>query len=246
MVNSRFCEILGRHETEVRECRVWDFTHPDDADWTKSLYERARMAGEAYQIEKRYLRPDGTCVWCEVSVSFVKDADGGVETSIAVAQDITTRKKAEAALAEQSSLLQNVVDSVADLIFVKDLEGNFILANRALIEGCGDIVGWKTTDLFDADLTPTYEEADRDVIRTGRSLMVDEWIPIGGNPDCSKRRRSLGSATAKSTASSASRATLRTKKPLSRPFVIANCYTEVFWKRALTASRSSVWMAASS
>ena len=182
MVNSRFCEILGRSETELRECRDWDFTHPDDAEWNKPLYERARAAGEAYQVEKRYLRPDGTCVWCEVSVSFVRNAEGYVESSIAVAQDISTRKEAEAALAEQSSLLQNVVDSVADLIFVKDLEGNFILANRALTEGCGDVIGSKTTDFFDADLTPTYEQADRDVIDTGRSLMVDEWIPING--DC--------------------------------------------------------------
>ena len=182
MVNSRFCEILGRKEGELRGCRVWDFTHPEDAEWNRSLYDRARITGEAYQIEKRYLRPDGSCVWCEVSVSFVKNAEGRVETSIAVAQDISTRKEAEAALAEQSSLLQNVVDSVADLIFVKDLHGNFILANRALTEGCGNIVGSKTTDLFSADLTPTYEEADRDVVETGRSLTVDEWIPIGGHP----------------------------------------------------------------
>ncbi len=153
MVNSRFCEILGRSEFELRQRSIWDFTHPDDLEWNKPLYERALATGEAMQIEKRYHRADGSSIWCEVSVSFVRNAEGRVESSIIVAQDISARKEAEAALAEQSSLLQNVVDSVADLIFVKDLEGNFILANRALTEGCGDVLGLKTTDLFDAALT---------------------------------------------------------------------------------------------
>ena len=41
-----------------------------------------------------------------------------------------------------------LIDSVADLIFVKDLSGTFVLANQALKEGCGDIVGLRAADFF--------------------------------------------------------------------------------------------------
>jgi diguanylate cyclase (GGDEF)-like protein/PAS domain S-box-containing protein len=181
IVNGRFCEILGRTEEELRHCRFADFTHPDDLALNERLFDRAKAAGSGFHMEKRYVRPDGTSVWCEVSVSFVRDAEGVVQSWIVVAQDISSRKAAEGALAEQSSLLQNVVDSVADLIFVKDLSGRFILANRALTDGCGDLIGGRTPDYFDDDLTPTYENVDRDVVESGQMRMVDEVIPIHGH-----------------------------------------------------------------
>jgi diguanylate cyclase (GGDEF)-like protein/PAS domain S-box-containing protein len=181
MANERFCRILGRSEEELKGCAIFEeLTSADDMPWNKPLYEKHLAEARPFQIEKRYIRPDGSAVWCEVAVSFIRGASGAVESCIVVAQDISARKAAEAALASQSSLLQNVVDSVADLIFVKDKTGRFLLANRALTEGCGDLVGLRTTDLFPDDLTPTYEDIDREVIETGALRTVDEEIPVHG------------------------------------------------------------------
>jgi diguanylate cyclase (GGDEF)-like protein/PAS domain S-box-containing protein len=180
MVNARYCDILGRTEEQLTESNIAEFTHPDDVPWNVPLLEQHWSSGEPFQIEKRYLRPDGSMVWCEVSVSFVRDSRGVPTSSIVVAQDITARKAAEAQAAEKSSLLQNVIDGVADLIFVKDLSGKFILANRALNEGCGPLVGARTTDLLPEDLTLGYESVDHAVIRTGERRCIDEEIPIKG------------------------------------------------------------------
>lgn len=180
MVNQRFCQILDRSVEQIRQCSLADYTHPDDRAANAAIFEHSATSGEPFQVEKRYVRPDGTFVWCETNVSFVRDEDGNVESCIVVAQDISARKAAEEALSSQSALLQNVIDSVSDLIFVKDRGGRFILTNRALDEGCGELSGLRTTDVLDEELTPGYEALDQEVISSGEACTTEELIPIRG------------------------------------------------------------------
>ncbi len=79
-------------------------------------------------------------------------------------------------------MLQTVVDSVSDLIFAKDLEGRFILSNRALRDGCGVESGARAEDLVEADLANGYGDLDRRICETGQSMTADEIIPIRGEP----------------------------------------------------------------
>ena len=178
MVNQRFCEIVGRSEAEVRRSSYLDYTHPDDVVANKPVFESCVAKGEPFQLHTRYLRPDGTQVWCAVSVSFVRDQHGEIESTIIISQDISARKAAEHALATQSALLQNVIDSVSDLIFVKDRTGRFILTNRALDEGCGDLVGMRASEV--AEFEEDYDSLDRLVMESGEPGSVEETIPIRG------------------------------------------------------------------
>ena len=93
LINNRFCEILDRAEDEIIGADVMDFTHPDDVEWNRQLYQRQRRKGEPFQLEKRYIRPDGSVVWCRVSVSFVHAPTGEIESSIVVAEDITHQRQ---------------------------------------------------------------------------------------------------------------------------------------------------------
>jgi diguanylate cyclase (GGDEF)-like protein/PAS domain S-box-containing protein len=110
----------------------------------------------------------------------VRNTAGAVDSSIVVAQDISARKAAQAEAAEKTSLLQDVIDGVDDLIFVKDRTGTLMLANRALEEGCGQPLGSRTTDHFPENLALIYDAVDQDVITTGLSRRIEEAIPIHG------------------------------------------------------------------
>ncbi len=92
LINGRFCDILGRSEDQIIGRDVMDFTHPADLDWNRPLLREHSAKGEPFQIVKRYLRPDGSTVWCRVSVSFVLSAGGEIESSIVVAEDITQQQ----------------------------------------------------------------------------------------------------------------------------------------------------------
>jgi PAS domain-containing protein len=70
-------------------------------------------------------------------------------------------REATPSLESHNLLLQCVIDSVRDLIFVKDRGGRFVLTNHALDEGCGRMFGLQTTDFFGEDMTRIYEGAAR-------------------------------------------------------------------------------------
>jgi diguanylate cyclase (GGDEF)-like protein/PAS domain S-box-containing protein len=181
MANHRFCELLGRSEEELRcTSSLGSVTHPDDRASSIASFLAGRRSGEPYRAEKRYLKPDGTIVWCAIEVSWLRGDDGEVSSAIVVAEDVTARRVAEQELENSRALLQTVIDSVSDLIFVKDGEGRFVLANQALGRACGDLVGRRTTDFFDNDLTRGYEQIDRDVMASGGPIMTDETIPVDG------------------------------------------------------------------
>jgi len=180
MINKRYCEILGRPEAELCNLDVSAYTHPDDIARSLALYEEHQSICKPFQIEKRYVRPDGSSVWCKVFVSFVQDADGGHESTIAIAQDITSRKMAEQQLQTQSTLLQTVIDSVQDLIFVRNLEGTLVLANKAVTEGCGGFPEPKPLQNAPETQTGGLTALDRMVIASGDVRTIEEAILVQG------------------------------------------------------------------
>jgi PAS domain S-box-containing protein len=98
-VNKSLCEILGYSEKELLGKTVKEVSHPEDRDVTDA--ERARIrAGEidSARFEKRYVRADGRVVWADVAIALVRDVFGMPMYEIAVFDDITERKQAEAAL----------------------------------------------------------------------------------------------------------------------------------------------------
>jgi len=100
-VNKSLCEILGYAEDELLGKTVKGVSYPDDRDVTDA--ERARIRkGEidSARFEKRYVRKDGTVVWCEIAIALVRAADGTPQYEIAVFDDITERKQSEEALRE--------------------------------------------------------------------------------------------------------------------------------------------------
>jgi len=95
LANKRFCEITGRSADELLALRVPEITHPDDHDNDVELRQRLVADGVPFNVEKRYLRPDGSQVWVSVNVSLMRSADGKPMQLIGVAHDITERRHAQ-------------------------------------------------------------------------------------------------------------------------------------------------------
>jgi diguanylate cyclase (GGDEF)-like protein/PAS domain S-box-containing protein len=98
-VNRSLCNLLGYSERELLETDFQAVTHPDDVgNDLANLYRLLQSQTPTSQVEKRYVHRDGEVVWALNSVSLVRDADEQPAHFIFQIQDITERKRAEAAL----------------------------------------------------------------------------------------------------------------------------------------------------
>jgi len=97
----------------------------------------------------------------------------------------TERRRAEAFLEESRGKLQQIIDNSAAVIFVKDADGRFLLANRAFNElfhvGPDEVIG--KTDHYLAvpsDAPETYRANDMAALREDRAIEFEETATMGG------------------------------------------------------------------
>ncbi|HVG29493.1 MAG TPA: PAS domain S-box protein, partial [Pyrinomonadaceae bacterium] len=95
-MNECFSRLVGRSREELLRLSFADITHADDLPRNAEMFERARTGDGNFEIEKRYVRPDGTQVWVHNNVTFLRDGAGVQNAVLAVALDISDRKRAEA------------------------------------------------------------------------------------------------------------------------------------------------------
>jgi PAS domain S-box-containing protein len=94
-VNDRFCQITGRSREELLTLRMQDITHPGDLPRNLPLFTDAAEHGRSFDIEKRYVKPDGGLVWVHNSVTTIRDAADRPAGTICVTIDITDARRAE-------------------------------------------------------------------------------------------------------------------------------------------------------
>jgi diguanylate cyclase (GGDEF)-like protein/PAS domain S-box-containing protein len=95
-VNRRHCELLGMTEAELLATTYPAISHPEDRDLHKEKMA-LMVAGkiEHYRLDKRYIRKDGAVIWVTISVSPLWKPGETPESTIAVVEDITERKRAD-------------------------------------------------------------------------------------------------------------------------------------------------------
>ncbi|MCI3278002.1 EAL domain-containing protein [Streptomyces cylindrosporus] len=92
-VNGALLRMFGLSEQNLRSRNVKEWTHPEDAPQTWTLYEElVRGEREHYHLEKAFYRPDGTVLWTNLTVSLLRDADGEPQYQLALMEDTTERR----------------------------------------------------------------------------------------------------------------------------------------------------------
>ncbi|MBI1226717.1 MAG: PAS domain S-box protein [Bacteroidetes bacterium] len=125
-VNDAMCDMFKRSREELIGKTSQHITHPDDINFSTEIKEQLADGYEKFmQIEKRYLRGDGTFFWAMASATSVPE-----EESILVhIVDITSRKQSELRMRDDNEKLESkIAERNIELQETnKDLE-NFIYA----------------------------------------------------------------------------------------------------------------------
>jgi PAS domain S-box-containing protein len=188
-VNAAFCDLLGYGPDELKN-RTWqEITHPADITLTQTMLD-ALLSGqkESVRFTKRFLHKNGSIRWTEIASSIRRDQGGQPLYFVTTILDITERKQAEDALAQEQSLMQTLMDIVPNRIYFKDRANRFIKISRSQAHAFGlsdpaQAIGKTDIDFFTEEHARLAYQDDQEIIRTGQPVIKEEKETWADRPD---------------------------------------------------------------
>lgn len=156
-------------------------------------FYRAQIDKQTFEtvLELAIKTKQGELRWIEQSVVLIQE-NGRPVGFQSIAKDITERKYAERLLAdaeqrikakqeEYQERLQAILDNMPMIVYLKDLEGRFMMVNRQFHETFGTadeaVIGHKELNVHKTEASANkFAEADEKVRRTGKPVEVEEKV----------------------------------------------------------------------
>ncbi len=170
-------EVLGRFLPTIPEDKREEF---------KALRQRVLEGNSFNDMQLRRFRKDGSILDISLSTSAIHDGKGKATAIVAVMEDITERKHAAETLARERNLLRTLIDTLPDFVYAKDTESRFLMANRQVALAMGakspeELTAKTDFDFYPREMAEGYFNDEREVLRTGRSMLNRE--EPGRKPD---------------------------------------------------------------
>lgn len=136
--NNRMAEMLGMPLGQLIS-----------SSYSQHIHEKERQAGDnlmwqliqgdiqSVEIERHYLRADGSDFWGLLSGKRLENPDGTLRALVGIISDITDRKQSEEALRTSRNLLHSVLENVPTRVFWKDSESRYLGCNTAFARDAG-------------------------------------------------------------------------------------------------------------
>ncbi len=131
-------------------------------------------------------KKDGTIFPVEITVRHFKSH--GKKMHVSSVRDISNRLKMEDELENQQGLLKNVINSSPNFIYVKNLEGKFVLINKVALEMLGlsqeQVIGKTVFDIFkDKQIAQIMHEDDISIVseEKGSVEREEQYLNKDGN-----------------------------------------------------------------
>jgi len=187
-VNPMFANIVGRTTAEIEQMDWMSITHPDDLqDDIENMVPFNAGDIDGFSMKKRYLRPDGSVVWINMTITRIDVEDYEHPRHLCMIEDITARRQAEKKLRENEEKLSTLFSAMTEMVVMHELvfneQGEAINyritdCNSAFTEITGiksqDALGKLATEVYQTEIPPYLPEFSRVGI-TGESFEYDSY-----------------------------------------------------------------------
>jgi PAS domain S-box-containing protein len=178
--NQRKKRMFGyTSDEELLQVNAFNLIHPDDQNLVRNLFQDLLQKGTIIQAEVKVLRKDGSFFWAEFNATLLRDIKGSPFLVMDTMRDITERKRSAEEMRLHLEQLRQIIDLVPSYIFAKDIDGKFLLANKAVAEVFGlspeEIKGKNDSDYgATKEQVEGYRKADLAVIEKDIPIQIPE------------------------------------------------------------------------
>lgn len=136
--------------------------------------------GETFRGEFHMQTKDGTLIQTEHTITAINEELGWRDGVISIVHDITERKKAIEASRESEAYYRTLVETIPDLVWLKDTQGVYLGCNRVFERLFGakeeEIIGKTDYDFIDGGQADSFRENDRRALEIGGPSINEEWL----------------------------------------------------------------------
>jgi two-component system sensor histidine kinase/response regulator len=156
--------------------------HPDDREATIAhLQQVLRGDIPSFAIDYRSMGHDGQWRWMAVRGRItVRGEHGEPLRSAGITFDISAAKRTQMALEDERAHLDILVESLTDLIWLKNPEGQYLSCNQSFERILGinrnDLIGHTDADLSNRSLAEFLQARDQVAVETGESIRHEAWV----------------------------------------------------------------------
>ena len=177
-VNEGFTQLLGYARSEAighttAELAIWA-----DSQERAAFVASLTKSGQTDQFDTTLRRKDGTLITGIDSARTIRLA--GETCILSVFHDLSERKRAEEALRESEAHLRTLIDTIPDLVWLKDPEGVYLSCNRRFESFFGaavkDILGKTDYDFTDAEQAGSFLLRDQAAMAAAAPTVNEEEI----------------------------------------------------------------------
>ena len=142
-------EVIGKNPSILKSGNVEQSTY---VDMWENITNKRTWAGEIINKKK-----NGELYWESVSISPILDIEGNIINFLSVNVDITEKKKTEEQLRQREINFTTFFDTIQDLLFVLDEQGNIIKVNKTVL----DRLNYSEQELIGQNVLMVHPEARR-------------------------------------------------------------------------------------
>ncbi|MDB9314099.1 PAS domain S-box protein [Spirulina sp. CS-785/01] len=136
--NERYCAILGYPLKDCMGKKWQQGLHPEDQPHVIAQWQEALRENHLFQIECRFIRPDGTVVWVYGQATTERDLEGKIIGYIGTIIDISKRKQIEADLQTLNQRYSFILDTIREGVW----EWNIVTNETIVSDRYWEILGY--------------------------------------------------------------------------------------------------------
>src|SRR5665647_1986018 len=179
-VNRQVCTDLGLTENEITGHAAEEIFPSFAQKYFNDDLEVFNSGIPKLEIIEQVNTSTGELKWVHTDKFPVFGNNDELVGLVAFTQDITERKRSEDALLKSEAQLRTLVQTIPDLIWLKDNGGVYLQCNTMFERFFGaketDIMGKTDYDFIDKDLADFFRDHDRKAMAAGKPTANEEWI----------------------------------------------------------------------